>query len=255
MADFPVSPIVWDDRGPPRSRLYGDVYFSKDDGLAESRAVFLAGCDLPAAWQGRRSYSLAELGFGAGLNVAALLQLWRRTRTPGAHLSVFSVEAHPLTADEAARALSAWPEIADIAALMTARWPGPARGFHRMDLSELGAIVDVAVMDARAALEAWSGLADAWFLDGFAPSVNPAMWTPQLMSLVARRSTPGARAATYSVAGEVRRGLARAGFTVERRPGFGAKRERLQARLAGQAAPSPANFQMLRESISRAEQH
>ncbi len=103
--------VDWDLDGAPRSRLFDDVYFSKAGGLEEARAVFLAGCGLPEAWRGRSRFVVGELGFGTGLNVLALLELWRRERPPGARLNVFSVEAHPLTAQDAARALAAWPQI------------------------------------------------------------------------------------------------------------------------------------------------
>jgi len=234
------SPLDWTDDGQPRSRLFGDVYFSAEDGLAETRAVFLDGCGLPAAWAGRRRFVVGELGFGTGLNIVALLDLWRRERPPGGQLHIFSIEAFPITADEAARALSRWPEVADVARLLTARWPGRARGRHRVELPEFGAILDLAVMDAAEALSEWSGQADAWFLDGFSPALNPQMWSDEVLALVGQRSAPGARAATFTVAGQVRRGLAAAGFDVEKRPGFGRKRERLEARLPGLAVDPPA---------------
>ena len=227
------SPLIWTDDGQPRSRLYGDVYFSTEDGLAESRTVFLAGCGLPEAWAGRNRFVVGELGFGTGLNILALLDLWRRTREPGASLHIFSLEAHPLSAGEARRALAAWPELADLARLLTDRWPGQARGFHRIDLPELGATLDLAVMDAHEALQGWQGRADAWFLDGFSPALNPGMWDETLLALVAARSAPGARVATFTVAGAVRRGLQAAGFTAEKHPGHGRKRERLEASLPG----------------------
>ena len=234
------SPLAWTDDGQPRSRLYGDVYFSSEDGLAETRAVFLQGCGLPEAWAGRRGFTVGELGFGTGLNILALLDLWRRSAPAGAHLHIFSIEAHPITAQEAARAQAHWPELADLARLLVSRWPGRARGFHRVDLPEVSATLDLAVMDVEQALSAWSGRADAWFLDGFSPALNPAMWREEIMSLVAARSAPGARAATFTVAGAVRRGLTAAGFEVDKRPGFGRKRERLEARLPGPAlAPTP----------------
>ncbi|WP_421936625.1 tRNA (5-methylaminomethyl-2-thiouridine)(34)-methyltransferase MnmD [Phenylobacterium sp.] len=233
------SPLTWTDDGQPRSALFGDVYFSAEDGLAESRAVFLEGCGLPEAWADRRRFVVAELGFGTGLNIAALLQLWQSTRPSGAHLHIASIEAHPITSDEAARALSRWPELAPIASLLTARWPGRARGRHRVDLPELSATLDVAIMEVADALVGWSGQADAWFLDGFSPATNPGMWSDEVLAMVAARSAPGARAATFTVAGQVRRGLAAAGFTVEKRPGFGRKRERLEARLAGAAVDPP----------------
>ena len=223
--------LTWTEDGEPRSGRFGDVYFSRDDGLAETRAVFLQGCGLPEAWAGRRTFTVAELGFGTGLNIAALLDLWRRARPEGGGLHVFSIEGFPLSADEAGRALSNWPELAEAADALIQAWPARTPGFHRIDLPEHHAVLDLAVGDAAWALDAWSGQADAWFLDGFSPALNPGMWSPQVMDLIHARSAPGARVATFTVAGAVRRGLSQRGFVVEKRPGHGRKRERLEARL------------------------
>ncbi|MFC3079057.1 FAD-dependent 5-carboxymethylaminomethyl-2-thiouridine(34) oxidoreductase MnmC [Phenylobacterium terrae] len=247
------SPLTWTEDGQPRSRLFGDVYFSAEDGLAESRAVFLAGCGLPDRWAGRRRFVVGELGFGTGLNILALLDLWGRARPPGGRLHVFTIEAHPLARAEAARALAAWPELSPLSDRLVAQWPGKARGFHRIELAELGAVIDVAHMEAAEALAAWTGRADAWFLDGFAPAANPEMWRQEVLDLVAARSAPGARAATFTVAGAVRRGLQAAGFGVDKRPGFGRKRERLEAALPGEAVdPAPRRVAIVGAGIAGA---
>lgn len=230
--------LIWGDDGLPRSGRFGDVYFSSDDGLAETRAVFLTGCGLPEGWLGRDRFTVGELGFGTGLNIAALLDLWSRHRPPGGRLNIFSIEAFPVSRADAARALGRWPELSPVTDLMLARWPRLSRGFHRLDLPELGAVIDLAVMEVETALAAWSGRADTWFLDGFAPATNPDMWRQTVLDLLAARSAPGARAATFTVAGLVRRGLDAAGFAAEKRPGHGRKRERLEARFPG--APAPA---------------
>lgn len=242
MADEdPHNPLAWSPDGQPRSRLYDDVYFSAEDGLAEARAVFLQGCGLPQAWAGRDRFGVGELGFGTGLNVLALIELWARTRPLDGRLHVFSVEAHPIAADDARRALAQWPELGPLSERLVARWPGRAEGTHRVEFPDLGVIVDVVVADVADALGGWSGRADAWFLDGFAPARNPAMWRDEVLALVAARSAPGAVAATFTVAGQVRRGLAAAGFEVAKAPGFGRKRERLTARLPGDA-PRPGGL-------------
>ncbi len=230
--------IEWEAAGVLRSRRFQDVYFSREDGLAEARAVFLAGCGLPDAWRGRDRFVVGELGFGTGLNILALLQLWSRQRPPGARLRVFSIEAFPLNVEDAARALQAWPELQDLAAPLLNRWPNRP-GFHRIEFPGLGAVLDIAIAEAAVALDAWDGRADAWFLDGFSPSKNPGMWRDEVLALVARRSAPGACAATFSVAGAVRRGLQTEGFTVARRPGFGSKGERLEAWLERPHIPRP----------------
>jgi tRNA 5-methylaminomethyl-2-thiouridine biosynthesis bifunctional protein len=235
--------LIWTEDGSPRSGRFGDVYFSQQDGLAESRAVFLAGCGLPNAWEGRGRFCVAELGFGTGLNIAALLDLWRREGPADGRLCLVSVEGFPLSRDEAARALAAWPELADATQALLDVWPEGTPGFHRLDLPGFNATLDLAVGDVGWALSQWTGRADAWFLDGFAPSTNPDMWSEAVLDGIRARSAPGARVATFTVAGQVRRGLAERGFAVEKQPGHGRKRERLEARLPGvpvAACPSPS---------------
>ena len=226
--------LTWSEDGAPRSARFGDVYFSKDDGLAESRAVFLQGCGLPERWAARSQFTVAELGFGTGLNIIALLDLWRREGPADGRLNIFSIEAFPLTAEEAERALAAWPEVRDIATALIASWPSRTPGFHRIDLPDFRATIDLAIGDAAWALTEWGGQADAWFLDGFSPALNPGMWSDAVMDGIAVRSAPGARVATFTVAGAVRRGLFERGFEVEKRPGHGRKRERLEAKLPDQ---------------------
>ena len=250
----PSSPLVWREDGLPQSSLYGDVYFSSVDGLAETRAVFLQGCGLPERFAGRNDFVVGELGFGSGLNIAALLDVWRREKPDGARLRIFSIEAHPLERDEAARILAHWPELGEAAQALLDAWPGRARGFHRVDLPAFDAVLDLAVMDVVEALEAWDGAADAWFLDGFSPALNPAMWREEVLAAVAARSAPGARAATFTVAGAVRRGLQAAGFEIAKRPGFGRKRERLEAWLSGErpAVPRPESLAIIGGGIAGA---
>jgi tRNA 5-methylaminomethyl-2-thiouridine biosynthesis bifunctional protein len=228
--------LTWTEHGAPRSGRFDDVYFSREGGLEETRAVFLAGCGLPDAWAGRAQFTVGETGFGTGLNILALLQLWRDSRPPGGRLNMFSIEAFPLSRDEGARALEAFGELADLAAPLLAQWPRRASGFHRIDWPDLGATLDLAIGEAAWALDQWSGRADAWFLDGFSPAKNPQMWRGEVLAGIAAHCAPGARAATFTVAGAVRRGLQEAGFQVDKRPGHGRKRDRLEAVWPGSPA-------------------
>jgi tRNA 5-methylaminomethyl-2-thiouridine biosynthesis bifunctional protein len=221
------------------SARFGDVYASRAGALAQSRAVFLDGCGLPARWAGRQRFAVAELGFGTGLNMLAVLDAWVRTRAPGAVLNLFSVEGFPLARSDAAQALAAHGELAGLADKLLAQWPDGARGVHRIDFPTLGAVLDLAIGDAAEMVAGWDGVADAWFLDGFSPAKNPDMWSAELLALVGARTAPGGRAATWSVAGAVRRGLGAARFAVERLPGFGWKRERISAVKPGVTEDRP----------------
>ena len=213
--------------GVPVSALYGDRYHAPD-GLAEARHVPLAGCGLPERFA--PGFRIAEAGFGAGLNLCAAWAAWRAAGVSGA-LRYDGFEAHPLAPADMARALAPFPEIAQEAQALVAAWEvadGPVRG-----LALPGLDARVHIGDARETVPAWDGMADAWFLDGFAPASNPAMWEPALLAAVARRLAPGGMAASFTAAGHVRRALAEAGLEVERRPGHGRKRHMTVARRPG----------------------
>ncbi|MBB39749.1 MULTISPECIES: FAD-dependent 5-carboxymethylaminomethyl-2-thiouridine(34) oxidoreductase MnmC [Hyphomonas] len=235
--------IDWKEDGTPVARAAGDVYFTAGDGLAETRAVFLAGCGLPEGWSGRESFTIGETGFGTGLNFLAAWDLWRQTRpSPTAFLHFVSYEGFPLAREDAARALSAWPELADLSDRLISVWPGPVRGVRHVVWPEDGVSLTLHLADIAESFPDSVYHADAWFLDGFSPAKNEAMWADDLFKRVSERSVPGAPAATFTVAGAVRRGLADAGFSVAKAPGHGRKRERLEARLATPPAPEPDVF-------------
>ncbi len=235
----PRARLLWTPDGAPRAEIFDDIYFSPDDGLAEARAVFVRGCDLPRAWSGADRFTVGELGFGAGLNFLAVWKLWRDARPAAGELHFVSVEGFPLTRDDAARALDRLDDLGGLAPRLVAAWPPRIKGVHRVRFDEDRVVLTVAHLPARDALDALSFAADAWFLDGFAPAKNPDMWSPEVFAAVAARSKPGARLATFSVAGEVRRGLESAGFAVAKKPGHGRKRERLEAVFTGAAAAAP----------------
>ncbi len=236
----PAPDLEWSEDGASlRAAAFGDVYFSRDGGLAEAEAVFLAGTGLPEAFENRDRFALCELGFGTGLNVLALWSAWKKTRSPHAQLHISTIESFPLAKADAARVLRQFPEVSGLAERLLERWPVRAYAPQRIWLPEDGLSLTVFTGEAETVLSGLSGSFDAWFLDGFAPARNPGMWSPEVFRQIARLSAPGARAATFTVAGDVRRGLEAAGFAVERKPGFGKKRERLEATY-GAPGPPPA---------------
>lgn len=213
--------LDWRDGVIPVSRRFDDPYFSLNDGLAETRHVFLAGNDLPARL--RDGFHVAELGFGTGLNLLALAMLV----PPGLNIRFTSFEAFPLPAADIDRALEHFPQARAIADPFLAQW---ASGATKFTLP--GITAEVIIGDARNTLPLWPGRADAWFLDGFSPAKNPELWSEALMAEAARHTAPGGTFATYTAAGHVRRALTEAGFVVERRPGHGRKRHMTAGRLA-----------------------
>lgn len=217
-------PLTWTDQGQPVSTRFDDPFFT--GGTEEVRHVFMAGNDLPERL--RDGFHIAELGFGTGLNLAVLAQLWAEARKEGSgQLRFTSFEAYPMAPADMARALAPFA-LPDTDALVSG-WATAEGPIRRITLP--GITAEVIIGDAAETLPRWEGRADAWFLDGFAPARNPGLWSEALMAGVAAHTAPGGSAATYTAAGHVRRALAAAGFGVDRRAGFGRKKHMTVARM------------------------
>ncbi len=206
----------------PVSRRFGDSYYARGGGPGEVRHVFLGGNDLPSRF--RPGFAIAETGFGTGLNMLVARAAWVEAGVPG-RLRYTSFEAYPMAPADIARALGAFPAIAATAAGFLGAYAAGARRWEDEAIA-----LEIVPGDARRSVPRWQGRADAWFLDGFAPARNPAMWEPALLEAVAGHTASGGTAATYTAAGAVRRALADAGFEVTRVAGFGAKRHMTRAR-------------------------
>ena len=213
--------------GTPYSEAFGDVYHNAAGGIAEKRQVFLGGNALPARWAGRERFTILETGFGLGLNFLLTLQTWRRDPARARRLHFVSIEKHPFSLPDLRTLHARYPEVAAEAAELQARWPLLVPGAHRLEFGD--AVLMLVLADIKA-LRDLRLSADAIYLDGFAPAKNADMWSPQVLRAVSRLAAPGATAATWSVAGPVRHALEETGFAVEKRPGFGGKREMLAAR-------------------------
>ncbi len=203
--------LTWKD-GVPVSDRFNDPYYSLDDGVAETTHVFLDGNGLPDRFHD--GFHIAETGFGTGLNFLVALQAWRAAKVQGT-LHFTSFEAFPLDAATIKAAHARFPSLRDLSSDID--WSQ-----HHITLPD--AILTVVIGDARETLPQWGGLADAWFLDGFAPANNPELWGDDLMAAVGQHTVQGGTCATYSAAGSIRRALDAAGFNIARVPGFGRKR-------------------------------
>lgn len=224
--------------GTPWSAQFADVYHSAGGGLGQSRHVFLGGNGLPARWQARRQFTILETGFGIGLNFLATWQAWRADPQRCERLHFVSMEKHPLRVEDLAAAHAPHAELAPLAAELRAAWPMLVPGWQRLSFEGGRVVLTLAFADIAETLPQMRLAADAIYLDGFAPARNPAMWEHAVLKRVARLAAPGATAATWSVAGEVRAALGAAGFAVDKRPGFGGKREMLAATALRVAVPA-----------------
>lgn len=220
--------------GVPRSDAFDDVYFDKEAGLEETRYVFLEHNRLAerlcSITQPTR-FSIAETGFGTGLNFLCALQLFLEQAPPQAWLHFTSVEKFPLSHSKLQQALEMWPSLAPLTQALLKYYPTLCYGLHRIELPEYRTTLTLWFGEASEGFSSINGQVDAWFLDGFAPSKNPEMWSSELFESIQRLSHSGTTFATFTAAGIVRRGLQDHGFKVQKVKGFGHKREMMIGHL------------------------
>jgi tRNA 5-methylaminomethyl-2-thiouridine biosynthesis bifunctional protein len=212
---FNHATIEWRNNQPYAS-TFQDVYFSSDDGLAETDYVFLQGNQLLQRWQSLSSdtFTIIETGFGTGLNFLCAAQLWLENAPSHASLQFYSVEKYPID-------------------LANKQYAKLLNGTEIVTLFNNRVTLHLLIGEATEQLATIQQPADAWFLDGFAPSKNPDMWQASLFAQMAKLSNQSTTFATFTSAGDVRRGLTAAGFTVYKRTGFGKKREMLHGKFLG----------------------
>lgn len=230
--------LEWLENDVPRAQHFDDTYFSKAGGLAETRYVFLGGNGLPERWSGRQQFTIAEFGFGTGLNFLTTLDAYRQSGATG-HLTFLSFELFPMTKEQLQRALSTFPELQDGAQELLLSW-APEPGWNILQFENIALVLGVG--DARELInqirvdenallpkadigQVTIPPVDAWYLDGFSPSKNPQLWEGGLLATARQLTANDGSLATYTAAGWVRRNLQAAGFDVTKTKGFAGKRE------------------------------
>lgn len=220
--------------GEPYSTQFDDIYFSTDNGLAETDYIFIQGNQLQTRLknlQANQTFTIIETGFGTGLNFLSVCEKWLSLAPVNAKLNFISTEKYPLSPDDLTTALQAWPNLAHIATPLLTCYATLLQIKQTALLFDGSVSLTLHIGDAASSLQNEQQLADAWFLDGFAPSKNPEMWSEALFSQMARLSHANTTFATFTSAGIVKRGLAHAGFNVQKIAGYGKKREMLTGRF------------------------
>ncbi|MDA0782371.1 MAG: tRNA (5-methylaminomethyl-2-thiouridine)(34)-methyltransferase MnmD [Rickettsiales bacterium] len=215
--------MKWKD-GHPVSEKFDDIYFSTEDGKEETYYVFIEGNDLKNRWQDNSDdFTIIETGFGTGLNFFCAYELWK-SLCPNRMLNYISIEKYPLSSEDIVGAISKYPQFSKQLDAFLKQYPC-------QDIKLENCSIKILFEDIKTALPKINISADAWFLDGFAPSKNPDMWCEELYKTMSARTKPDGTFATFTSAGIVRRGLQENNFTVIKQRGFGKKREMLRGKI------------------------
>lgn len=227
--------------GQPYSTHFEDVYFSTSvdnpqQGLLETEYVFLKHNQLAERWQhlSETIFTIAETGFGTGLNFLCACRLWLAIAPKSARLHFISTEKHPLTLVQLQQAHANWQDLSAISQVFLSQYASLPDGVHRFAMFSGRIQLTLHIGDIQTTLPNLKTQVDAWFLDGFAPAKNPDMWQPALFAQMARLSHNQTTFATFTSAGAVRRELLAHGFVVNKAPGYGKKREMLNGRFVSE---------------------
>ncbi len=223
--------LQWTADGQPVSDQFGDVYFSKENGLEETRYVFIKQNNLAERFAKMKPdslFTIGETGFGTGLNFLAVWAFFNQFAHKAARLHFISAEKYPLSYADIKKASLLWSELNNYTEALIKQYPKVhTQGYHHLSFDGGRVMLTLIFDDATSAFSSLNGYADAWFLDGFSPKCNPDLWTQPLFNAISNHSHNATTCATFTASGAVKNGLTKAGFTVTKIKGFGKKRHML----------------------------
>lgn len=220
--------IKWENN-TPISKSFNEGYFSSSGGLEESSHVFINGNNLPQAWKNSDVFTIAESGFGTGLNFLNVWDLYEKSKNKPKDLYFISVEKEPLGLNDLKKANSFYPSLSKYAKKLQNLYPPLNQGVHYLEFGQVKLILCFG--DIKQMFSNMNFRANVWFLDGFSPAKNPDMWDIKTLSIVKNLSLESSTLSTFSVAKNLRDNLISLGYEVEKKEGFGKKRHMLFAML------------------------
>ncbi|MDR3013249.1 MAG: tRNA (5-methylaminomethyl-2-thiouridine)(34)-methyltransferase MnmD [Chitinispirillales bacterium] len=230
------------------NKQYDDRYFDVINALEEAKHIHIRGSRF--ADRLKNGFRIGETGFGAGRMLIAVIEALESANVPDIEIHYSSVELYPMSLDKMTRILNSFRDRAghliDKLIDVYSRFDLSARGWHHGIISGGFGVVNLHLFIGEA-LEMAASMAipcDAWFLDGHDPAKNPDMWRAELLSEIGRKTARGGTVTTFSVAGHVRRNLTAAGFSVEKVPGHGRKREALRGDFSPEISCIPYKPEM-----------
>lgn len=201
--------------GRPYSRKFNDIYFASD-GPTEVGRVFLSPARILDRSRSSELFSICEFGFGSGLNFAVTTQRFLALATIPNKLRYISFEKYPLPLEDLRAVRDYWRHSVPILDDLVNNYPPPISGWHRRFFAKGQVELSLYLGDVQEGLSDFAaedkiGI-DAWFLDGFAPRKNPAMWSQNLLVQLSDLTRTAGTVTSFTASGSVRRTLRNSGF-------------------------------------------
>ncbi|MBS4331038.1 bifunctional tRNA (5-methylaminomethyl-2-thiouridine)(34)-methyltransferase MnmD/FAD-dependent 5-carboxymethylaminomethyl-2-thiouridine(34) oxidoreductase MnmC [Campylobacter vulpis] len=226
----------------PYSLDFEDFYFNSQQGVEESRFVYAEAFE----WKECENFTIAETGFGIGLNFFLTLQRFLKAKERPKRLFYVSVEGFYLESSflrEAYQRLGIYEDFKELLEQFLLFYPKCAKGIYRFYFKDC--FLDL-VFDDISVLKRLNFKADIWYLDGFSPGKNSSMFDENTLFEIARLSKLNAMILSFSSSSFLQKNLKNCGFEVRKVKGF-RKREMIRAFLTKevQNASKEAYFQKI----------
>ena len=202
------------------------TFHSRHGAIRESKHVFIEAGLRSLLEKAGENLTIFEMGFGTGLNALLTLMEAVKIKRP---VQYTAIELYPIETSEALGLnycvqLERMDLLPYYTLLHDCEWESKipvSPYFHfqkiKADLREFSSSTQF----------------DLVYYDAFAPTAQPALWTPEIFETLYQWMRPAGILVTYSSKGEVRRSLQSAGFEVEKLPGPPGKREITRAKKPG----------------------
>ncbi|AFI31531.1 tRNA (5-methylaminomethyl-2-thiouridine)(34)-methyltransferase MnmD [Borrelia crocidurae] len=209
------------------SSKFKDIYYDPQYGLEESNYVFIKGCALEKELTTTKNIKIAELGFGTGLNLIALLKYLTENNIK-TKINYYSIEKFPLKKEQIKKISQFFNNDIQYFKIMLKKYPKiPIKNIKYKISSNIN--LKILIGDAKDKLKELPKYIDYWFLDGFTPSKNIRMWNKEIFTIISQKSKTGTKLSTFSSARIVKDGLKLANFNYLKIKGFNNKRHMLVA--------------------------
>lgn len=224
-------PDIDPDKPYPYSNSFEDIYFNQNNGVEESDHVFINANHLKERWTKHKHFTIAEVGFGTGLNFLNTWKHWDNSKKKNHHLHYVSAELYPLEPKQIKQKLQIFKQLKTYTEELLNHYPETTYGFHLITFPKHNLTLTLLFGDATECYQQWEGIADAWYLDGFSPKKNHHLWNQKLFAVIAQKSRKGSTLSTFTAASEVRSNIQSTGFEIKKIKGYAQKREMITAQL------------------------
>lgn len=206
---------------------FNQSYHSDDGAVAESKYVFLDGIRLDELFSKKNHLTIAEIGFGTGLNFLLCVKEFEDAKVKPRLFNYLAFEKFPLSETQLINFFRQINEELPLKDELIENLKYLNPGVNKILFSKEGITLTLVIGDANEEISNITANVDAWFFDGFSPKANPTLWSNKLIRHCKNISNSNTVFASFSCAKYFKDNLTGNSCNYRKIKGFKNKREML----------------------------